>query len=99
MVVFTMAMTFAGTFGAPRRHWDITFAQAPFDVEYHPAVNIMLGFVALGGLTAAFSVFSYILITVWSVFFGKPYTSGEPAHADVRNPFRPGDAAPALAGR
>jgi cytochrome c oxidase subunit I len=76
MVVFTMAMTFAGTFGAPRRHWDVTFANAPFDVEYHPAVNIMLGFVALGGITAAFSVLSYIGITVWSVLFGKPY--GEP---------------------
>ena len=99
MVVFTMSMTFAGTFGAPRRHWDITFAQAPFDVEYHPAVGVMLGFTALGGLTAAFSVFSYILITVWSVFFGKPYTSGEPAHADTRNPLRPRATAPALAGR
>jgi cytochrome c oxidase subunit I len=97
MVVFTMAMTFAGTFGAPRRHWDITFAQAPFDVEYHPAVGIMMGFVALGGLTAAFSVFSYILITVWSVLFGKPYTSGDPAHAEVRSPLRPRDATPALA--
>lgn len=99
MVVFTMAMTFAGTFGAPRRHWDVTFAQAPFEVEYHPAVNIMLGFVALGGLTAAFSVFSYILITVWSVFFGKPYTSGEPAYAEVRSPLGSGDPTPALAGR
>jgi cytochrome c oxidase subunit 1 len=96
MVIFTMAMTFAGTFGAPRRHWDVTFAQAPFDVEYHPAVNIMLGFVALGGLTAAFSVFSYIVITVWSVLFGRPYTPGEEVHAEARSPIRPGDAAPAL---
>ncbi|HEU4566080.1 MAG TPA: cbb3-type cytochrome c oxidase subunit I [Gemmatimonadaceae bacterium] len=99
MVVFTMSMTFAGTFGAPRRHWDITFAQAPFDVEYHPAVGVMLGFMAIGGLAAAFSVFSYILITVWSVFFGKPYTAGEPAHADPRSPLGRRGAAPALAGR
>jgi cytochrome c oxidase subunit 1 len=99
MVVFTMSMTFAGTFGAPRRHWDIGFANAPFDVEYHPAVNIMLGFMALGGLTAAFSVLSYILIAVWSVFLGKPYAPGESAHADVRSPIRPLDTAPALAGR
>jgi cytochrome c oxidase subunit 1 len=97
MVIFTMAMTFAGTFGAPRRHWDVTFAQAPFDVEYHPAVNIMLGFVALGGLTAAFSVFSYIVITVWSVLFGKPYNPGEEVHAEVRSPVGPGDTAPARA--
>jgi cytochrome c oxidase subunit 1 len=99
MVVFTMSMTFAGTFGAPRRHWDITFAQAPFDVEYHPAVNIMLGFMAMGGLTAAVGVLSFILIAVWSVFLGKPYTPGETSHATLRSPERPREPAPALAGR
>ncbi|HEU5174899.1 MAG TPA: cbb3-type cytochrome c oxidase subunit I [Gemmatimonadaceae bacterium] len=99
MLVFTMSMTFAGTFGAPRRHWDIGFANAPFDVPYHPVVNVMLGFVALGGLTAAFSVFSYILIAVWSVFLGKPYAPGALEHAEVRNPERPRQPTPALAGR
>jgi cytochrome c oxidase subunit 1 len=99
MVVFTMAMTFAGTFGAPRRHWDVTFANAPFDVEYHPAVNLMLGFVALGGLTAALGVLSFILIAVWSVFLGKPYAPGESDNAEARSPLRPREPAPALAGR
>ena len=28
MLIFSMAMTFAGTFGVPRRHWDIGFNQA-----------------------------------------------------------------------
>lgn len=99
MVVFTMSMTFAGTFGVPRRHWDVTFAQAPFDVEYHPAVFVLLGTMAIGGLTAAFSVFSYILITVWSVFFGKPYGQEATAHAELRSPVGPRHPAPALAGR
>jgi cytochrome c oxidase subunit I len=27
MLVFSMSMTFAGSFGVPRRHWDITFTQ------------------------------------------------------------------------
>jgi cytochrome c oxidase subunit 1 len=99
MLVFTMSMTFAGTFGAPRRHWDIGFANAPFDVEYHPAVNIMLGFMGIGGLTAAFSVLSFILIAVWSVFLGKSYSPGEFVHAEVRSSVGPRHAAPALAGR
>jgi cytochrome c oxidase subunit 1 len=30
MLVFSVAMTFAGTFGVPRRHWDITFSGALF---------------------------------------------------------------------
>jgi cytochrome c oxidase subunit I len=72
MLVFSLSMTFAGSFGVPRRHWDITFAGAPFEVQYSPAVNLMLGLTAIGGLIAALGGGMYILITVWSVFFGKP---------------------------
>jgi cytochrome c oxidase subunit I len=71
MFIFTISMTFAGTFGVPRRHWDISFAQAPFDVQFSPAVDIFLALVALGGLMAATGVFAFIAIAVTSVFFGK----------------------------
>ena len=67
-----MAMTFAGTFGVPRRHYDISFAAAPFAVEFNPAVDLILGVMALGGLLASLGGAIYILSTVWSVFFGKP---------------------------
>jgi cytochrome c oxidase subunit 1 len=72
MLVFSMAMTFAGTFGVPRRHWDITFAGAPFDVGYSPAVDLMMAIMGIGGLLAAVGGGMYILVTVVSVFFGKP---------------------------
>lgn len=72
MLIFSMAMTFAGTFGVPRRHWDITFTGAPFDLAYSPAVDLMIGIMAIGGLLGAVGGGMYILITVWSVFFGKP---------------------------
>jgi len=72
MLVFSMAMTFAGTFGVPRRHWDITFQGAPFDVQYNPAVDLIIGVMAIGGLVAALGGGIYILVTVVSVFFGKP---------------------------
>ena len=72
MLIFSLSMTFAGTFGVPRRHWDITFAGAPFDVAYSPAVDLMLAIMAIGGLLAAVGGGMYILITVVSVFFGKP---------------------------
>ena len=45
-------MTFAGSFGVPRRHWDISFSQAPFDVQFSPAVDLVLGIMALGGMLA-----------------------------------------------
>ncbi|HEX9704604.1 MAG TPA: cbb3-type cytochrome c oxidase subunit I [Gemmatimonadales bacterium] len=78
MLVFSVTMTFAGTFGVPRRHWDITFSGAPFDVQYAPAVDLLMGVMALGGLLAAAGGAIYILITVWSVFFGKPLPEGVP---------------------
>ncbi|MBI4501745.1 MAG: cbb3-type cytochrome c oxidase subunit I [Gemmatimonadetes bacterium] len=76
MLVFSMAMTFAGTFGVPRRHWDISFTDAPFDVQFSPAVALLIGVMALGGLLAAAGGGIYILVTVWSVFFGKPLVAG-----------------------
>jgi cytochrome c oxidase subunit 1 len=72
MTVFSMAMTFAGTFGVPRREWDITFAGAPFDVQFNPAVDLVIAVMAIGGLVAAVGGGIYILVTVWSVFFGEP---------------------------
>jgi cytochrome c oxidase subunit 1 len=77
MVLFTMAMTFAGTFGVPRRHYDITFANAPFQLEYSPAVDLMLGIMGIGGVLAATAAVLYIVITVWSVFFGQKLTAQE----------------------
>ncbi|MGD2135420.1 MAG: cbb3-type cytochrome c oxidase subunit I [Gemmatimonadales bacterium] len=72
MLVFSVAMTFAGTFGVPRRHWDMTFSQAPFDLQFSPAVDLMVGVMAIGGLLAAVGGAIYIAVTVWSVFLGKP---------------------------
>jgi cytochrome c oxidase subunit 1 len=73
MLVFSMAMTFAGTFGVPRRHWDITFAGASFDLEFSPAVDLMIGIMAIGGLVAAVGGLFYVLVTVVSVFFGERF--------------------------
>ena len=70
MAVFSVAMTFAGTFGVPRRHWDTTFSQAPFEMQFDPAVDLVTAIMAVGGLVAALGGAIYILITVWSVFFG-----------------------------
>jgi len=72
MLIFSLSFTFAGTFGVPRRHYDISFTGAPFSVEYSPAANLMLTFAAIGGIIAAVGGAMYILVTVWSVFFGRP---------------------------
>jgi cytochrome c oxidase subunit I len=72
MLVFTLSMTFAGSFGVPRRHWDITFSQAPHDMQFSPIVDLMLAIMAMGGLVAATGAFLFIAIAVKSVFFGEP---------------------------
>ena len=72
MLVFTIFMTFAGSFGVPRRHWDISFSQAPFDVQFNPAVDLVLAIMALGGITAATAALGFVAIAVKSVFLGEP---------------------------
>jgi len=79
MLIFSLAMTFAGTFGAPRRLWDMTYSGAPFDVQYSPAMDIIIAVMAIGGLLGILGGGIYILVTVWSVFFGKPLPAGEEA--------------------
>jgi cytochrome c oxidase subunit I len=71
ITVMSMGMTFAGVMGVPRRHWDISFAQAPFKWEFPPAVDAMMALVALGGVMAVIAVLIFVASSVVSVFFGE----------------------------
>jgi len=72
LLLLVMGMTFAGSFGVPRRHWDISFSQAPFDVQFNPAVDLFLAIMGIGGIIAVTGALSFILIAVKSVFLGEP---------------------------
>jgi cytochrome c oxidase subunit 1 len=80
IVTVAVTMTYLGTFGVPRRHWDVSFANAPFAVELHPAVDMLLAGLGLGGLLAAFAALSYVVIAVLSVFFGSTITDADISH-------------------
>ena len=73
IVILSMSMIFQGIFGVPRRHWDVSFANAPFAVEYHPAVQLFQATMGIGGLLAIAGGLAYILIAVVTVFFGRPF--------------------------
>jgi cytochrome c oxidase subunit 1 len=73
IVILAMSMIFQGIFGVPRRHWDTSFASAPFQIEYHPVVQLFQATMGLGGLLAIAGGLAYILIAVASVFFGRPF--------------------------
>jgi cytochrome c oxidase subunit 1 len=71
IVVLSMSMTFAGSFGDPRRHADITFPQAPCTMEFPPVVDLLMAGIGIGGTIAAVAVLLFVLIAVGSVFFGE----------------------------
>jgi len=75
MLLVETGMTFAGSFGVPRRHWDISFSQAAFDVPFNPAVDLFLAMLGIGGVIGVTGALAFILIAVKSVFFGERITS------------------------
>ena len=77
IVILSMSMIFQGIFGVPRRHWDVSFANAPFQVEYHPAVQLFQATMGIGGLLAILGGLAYIVIAVVTVFFGRPFRVGD----------------------
>ena len=74
LLLLEFGMTFAGSFGVPRRHWDISFAQSAHDVPFSPVVDLFMAMVGIGGIIAATGAFAFILIAVSSVFFGERIT-------------------------
>jgi cytochrome c oxidase subunit 1 len=73
IVILSMSMIFQGIFGVPRRNWDISAPGAPFQIEYHPVVQLFQATMGIGGLLAIAGGLAYILIAVASVFFGRPF--------------------------
>lgn len=46
---------------------------ALFPLEFHPMVDLLQVIFGVGGLIAATGALLYIIVTVWSVFLGKPF--------------------------
>jgi cytochrome c oxidase subunit 1 len=68
----SLFMMAAGTLGVPRRHWDISFADALVKFDYPSTAYLVLGLSGLSAICAAVGGAMYVIITVASVFFGKP---------------------------
>ena len=67
----SLFMMGAGTLGVPRRHWDITFADALAQFQFSPAAFLMLALNGLFALMAGLGGAMYIVNVVCSVFFGR----------------------------
>lgn len=80
IVLMSMGMSFAGSYGVPRRHWDVEFTGSTFSVGFDPSVHVWLGLLGVGGSIAFIGLLMYLLLTVAAVFFGKS-NAGKPMEA------------------
>jgi cytochrome c oxidase subunit 1 len=70
----SLFMMGAGTLGVSRRHWDITFSEAPLSFDYPGAASLMLGLNGLFALLAAAGGIMYVVVVVGSILFGARVT-------------------------
>ncbi|NGP88781.1 cbb3-type cytochrome c oxidase subunit I [Fodinibius halophilus] len=71
IVVMSLGMSFAGSYGVPRRHWDVDFSGSILSAGFDPIAHVMLGLVGIGGIIAFLGLLLFIGLTVATVFFGR----------------------------
>jgi len=73
----SLFMMGAGTLGVPRRHWDITFADALTQFQFSPAAFLMLALNGISAIMAATGGAMYIVTVVATVLFGRKIGDNE----------------------
>jgi cytochrome c oxidase subunit 1 len=71
VALLSIGMMSAGTFGVPRRHYDITFSGSIFNHTFDPTVDIFLSLMGIGAILAVTGGVLYILIGFGSIIWGK----------------------------
>ncbi|WP_347309651.1 cytochrome c oxidase subunit I [Defluviimonas sp. SAOS-178_SWC] len=66
----SLFMMGAGTLGVPRRHWDISLADAAHPFEFPAAAYLMMGLNGISALLAALGGVMFIVIVVGSILAG-----------------------------
>jgi cytochrome c oxidase subunit 1 len=67
----SLFMMGAGTLGVPRRHWDISQADAILPYDFPGAANLMMGLNGMSALLAGLGGAIFIVVVVGSILFGK----------------------------
>ncbi len=79
----SLFMMGAGTLGVPRRHWDISQADAVLPYDFPGAANLLMGLNGMSALLAGLGGIIFVVVTVGSIFFGKKIPSSTEAPAPV----------------
>lgn len=77
VTLMAISMSFAGSFGVPRRHWDVEFTGSSVAVGFPSAAHVWLGLVGIAGVLMFLGALIFILLAVVAVFFG-PSNAGRP---------------------
>lgn len=87
ITLFALGMSFAGSYGVPRRHWDIEFTGGLLATGFDAGAHAMLGVMGVGGMIAVTGLLMYVLLVVAAVFFG-PRIEGpmQPWHEERARP-------------
>lgn len=70
IVMMSLGMSFAGTYGVPRRTYDVDFSGANLEAGFDPVAHIFLGVLGIGGTIAFLGLLLFIVLVVAAVFFG-----------------------------
>ncbi len=68
---FAIAMMFVGGFGVARRHWDYTTADAIFQTDFGPVVDMGMAVTGIFGLIGIAGGAIYVLVSVGTLLIGK----------------------------
>lgn len=71
ITMMSMGMSFAGSYGVPRRHWNVEFTGANLPAGFDAGAHLMLGVMGIGAVFTFLGVFLFAFLAVASVFFGK----------------------------
>jgi cytochrome c oxidase subunit I len=80
ITIMSIGMSLAGSYGVPRRHWDVEFTNAAVPAAYDSTAHLMLGVMGVGSLLAFTGLMTFVGLAVHAVFFGKKNT-GKPMQA------------------
>jgi len=71
ITMLAVGMSFAGSYGVPRRHWDAELSGAPYAMGLDPAAHVWLGVVGIGGTLAFVGLMIFCGLVVHAVFLGE----------------------------
>ncbi len=83
ITVMALGMSFAGSYGVPRRHWDVEFSGAAQAAGFGSGAHLMLGIMGVGSVLAFVGLISFVLLAVAAVFFGKPIEGKMPSWGEA----------------